>query len=144
MRREAPSRATLRRSLAWLWLALWGASLALPVADFARGYDGMRGWMVLVIGPLGVLAGQFGWLGNAALLALTVGALRQTNRPRLELGLAALALACSIDALLWRAMYDDAGEARILAFSAGFYTWQAAVLGAALMTIWHWAPRTRR
>jgi len=112
--------------------------LTLPVAQFERGYNDMRGWFILLLGWLGPLAGQFAWFGNLTFLALIGLALLRARGRRAALLLAGATLAFVLNGLFWRAMYDDAGEARILSFAAGFYVWQIALVGASLTTVWRW------
>lgn len=144
--REPPAstdRAETHFRLAWVWLGLWGLSLTLPVAQFERGYNDTRGWFILLLGWLGPLAYEFAWFGNLTFLALTALALLRARRRRGALLLAGATLAFALNGLFWRAMYDDAGEARILSFAAGFYVWQIALTGASLATVWRWMKEPR-
>lgn len=136
-------RAETHFRLAWAWLGLWGLSLTLPVAQSERGYSDIRGWFMLLLGWLGPLAGQFAWFGNLTFLALTGLALLRARRRRSALLLTGATLAFAFNGLFWRDMYDDAGEARILLFAAGFYVWQIALIGASLATLWRWMKEPR-
>ncbi len=136
-------RAETHFRLAWAWLGLWGLSLTLPVAQSERGYSDIRGWFMLLLGWLGPLAGQFAWFGNFTFLALTGLALLRARRRRSALLLTGATLAFAFNGLFWRDMYDDAGEARILLFAAGFYVWQIALIGASLATLWRWMKEPR-
>lgn len=64
------SAIRLGKVLAVLWLALWLGALALPVAiTGSNPGDQLSGWMVLIIGWLGVMVLQVGWFANLAFLA---------------------------------------------------------------------------
>ena len=138
-------RDKLRRRLALGWLALWALTLLLPVASFeSRGYVGMQGWVVLLIGGLGPMAWQFGWFANIGLLLMTASPFTFRSSRLTDLALALATLVCAADAFLWRAMYDDRGETPISSFGVGFYAWQIVIIGSAATTFWYWLTPARK
>ncbi len=142
--KERTPRDRLRRRLALGWLALWALTLLLPVANFeSRGYAGMPGWAVLLIGGLGPMVWQFGWYANIGLLLMSASPFTFRSTRLTDLALAMATLACAADAFFWRAMYDDMGETPISSFSVGFYAWQIVIIGSAATTFWYWLMPAR-
>lgn len=136
-----PAYLNRRRLVAFLALALWSASLMLPVAQ--HGNDRWMGWLVLILGPLGVLTGQFGWFANLGFLAsfgLSLGARPPTW---LDLTAAVLTLAAAVDALFWRKLYYDSGSVPIQAFGPGYYLWLTSIVVMAGWMIWLWIQSRR-
>ncbi|WP_454714543.1 hypothetical protein [Caulobacter segnis] len=130
-----------RRLVALLLLILWLCSLLLPVV-VRPGAPGM-GWVILLVGWLGALVGQFGWFANLGFLASFGLSLGKRDPSGLDLTASVLTLAAAIDALFWRRLYGDNGSVPIEAFGAGYYVWFVAIVGMAGWVIWLWT-RTRR
>ena len=120
-------------------LALYAAACATPALVFwhtgTQQLQTVLGGQALLMGPLALLAGQFGWLANP-LGALALAALL-TGRHR---GAALLAvLAAGLTAHTFRlyghplpANEAGEGELQLRTLGMGFYLWGASMLALAL------------
>jgi len=129
-----------RRIMAAVLVVAYGVSLIAPAAHGARGpADVLPGYMVLLIGFLGPLQGQFAWWANpplvGSILALAAG-VRVPN----WVSLTAVALAC--DSLLWRRMQTDNGPSTdLLTPGWGMWVWLGAIAALALFVEGDRPPR---
>lgn len=130
----------VRRILTLAILALWLASLAFPVFQIGpeRGGTGIG---FLLFGWMGLLIGEWTWIGNPFLLL--AGALLWARRdfPRTFL-LCAIVLGVVVLAETFRSsIVDNEGgiERDITAKLAGFYLWTGAVGVAAVVSLFQWA-----
>lgn len=102
-------------------------SLFLPVyAELRRSSEIAYGFHILLLGFLGPLIWQFGWLGN---FALPLAALWQSKWPRLVCAVA------FINSIFWRYVADDVGEREIVHL-IGYYVWMVAMFVGALSLFW--------
>jgi hypothetical protein len=125
-------RSIIIRTLLWTALVLFLGSLYFPAVSNSpdphlrlacASPDWAPGWMAFVGGPLGIVAGQFGWLANPLMLL----ALRRGNRKSglgACLALLAVALALSTAVSLTSIPNDLEGNA-VCGFGEGYYLWIA-------------------
>jgi len=92
----------------------------------AHTHDPVRGWVLFVLGPLGVTSNVFAWYANLFLPAALVLLILRKYGWAFGAGLPCLALALS--SLGMREMIlDEAGHmARVTSHGTGFYCWLAA------------------
>lgn len=136
------SAIPLGKVLAVLWLALWLGALALPVAiTGSNPGDQLSGWMVLIIGWLGVMVLQVGWFANLAFLASLPVLASSRKFGWLSKALTLVLILTTIDALFWREMYYDNGSEPIRTFGSGYYLWFAAMVGASVSLVWRMSGR---
>ena len=111
---------------------LFAASLALPVATAqqTQGLATIMGYELLLIGPFGILNGQFGWLATPCLLiAIHAALIRRRPMTRTTAAIAILIMAAAlIDALLWNDYPNDGGPGPLASHGPGFFLWVAAVV----------------
>jgi hypothetical protein len=123
----------VRRWLGLVILLTWTASLALPVFTTCRtGYDHVGGWVLLLLGWLGLLTLMPAWLANFLIVGIG-GALFFRRRPPIWLGVLAAILAGT--AWWWKAWADDTGEVPICHYHAGYWLWLAIGALTLLATI---------
>ena len=101
-----------------------------------------------IIGPLGVLDGQFGWIANPLMLSATL-----MNRCKLGFALTAVILAIAAAALIvvtafsYTSDWHDGGVGMtVCGFGLGYYLWLACsvlvLIATLLKTAWQFdAPR---
>jgi hypothetical protein len=124
--------------LAALWAALWGAAICLPSAFLAPPQGGMLpGLALLVTGWAGYSVGQFAWFANLPFLVALGLILGRSTSTLFNSIVAGLIIGLASDAWLWRAFYGEVSPTLIVkAFGPGFYSWIAAMYGAALTLAW--------
>ena len=126
-----------RRSVGYLALALYLASIALPVATMSSQTEGTwYGITLLTIGPLGLLADQFGWFANPLMIWLMVWFCLRQRINMLGAILAVVAFALALTSLNWTVAYDDAGEFHITSHGLGFYLWIGCAALLAVSALW--------
>jgi hypothetical protein len=113
-----------RRIVGLIALALWLGSLLLPAVTLHGGIGRQTetdpGYVILLIGWLGPLIGQFGWFANPFLLWMI--ALLLLERPvGMIPGLIVLGLA--MHSFWWMEMPLDAELMHVTERHAGFYLW---------------------
>lgn len=126
-----------RRSVGYIALALYGASLVLPVATMSSRTEGTwYGLSLLLIGPLGLLAGQLGWFANPLMIWLIVRLCRRRRINMLGAILALFALGLTLTSLYWTVAYDDTGTFQITNHGLGFYLWIGCAALLAVSALW--------
>lgn len=124
-------RASHRRAVAALVGLLWLGSLLAPAVEPLND-DAYPGYMILMIGWLGVFILQFGWFANVLILpAIVLLLIKRSGRRRLHLMGGSL-LALSLNALFWSEMHYDNGSRPIEIYHSGYFMWFSATLIAAL------------
>ena len=122
-----------RRNFGFLILAMWLASLVLPVfTACGPGYDNTPGYMILLIGWMGLLIIQPAWFANLLIVAVIIVLLLR-NRVPLWLGIATPLVAAP--ALFFTDMYDDRGAIPICHYQTGYWLWLATAGMALLATL---------
>lgn len=127
--------------------ALFIMSLFVPAVLISRnGFmrpdcavpDKASGWFFLMMGPLGVLVGQFGWFANPLML---LSVLPLTARGKLEVifALAAVLLVGSTSLLTY--IPNDVAGNKVCGFGIGLYLWQACAILLAAMAVLRWHER---
>lgn len=112
------------RIVGYLVAGLWLLSLSLPAVGWGGG-DLAPGYQVLVAGPAGFLAFQFGWLGNVLLiLGLLVLA---SSLPRIGMSLL-LAIGLLLSALSSSLYFLWFPAEQKFVYGMGFWVWLAALL----------------
>lgn len=116
---------SLFKRVALIPIALWLTSLVVPAAGW--GKDVGMGWQILVVGWLGLLNAQFGWLANIAFI-FSIPIIMSDREPSskaqvlLSLGLVIPAL----QALLWTKVHTHQGDYPVIV-NIGYYFWLAAI-----------------
>jgi hypothetical protein len=113
-------------------LALYAASLFLPVFTCGRT-PSFQGYVVLLIGPLGLLALDPRWLGNAAFVLLVAATgldAQARRRPRIALATAALAIAAFAPAAGCEGSPGSEASNTSTGLAYGGYLWVGALLMA--------------
>jgi hypothetical protein len=114
-------------------LLTWTASLALPVFTSCRtGYDHVGGWVLLLLGWLGLLTLMPARLANFLIVGIG-GALFFHRRPPIWLGVLTAILAGT--AWWWKAWGDDTGELPIRHYHEGYWLWLTIAALTLLATI---------
>ena len=120
----------LRLSLTISLLGMWLSSLLFPAMGTV-GEPLVRGIYVLLIGPLGFLAFQFGWIGNIfflwglSLLASSRTAARKCGW--MAVGLIGTALSSAFF-VTW-----PEGQKPAIIHGLGYYLWMACIIGLACL-----------
>ena len=108
----------------------------MPVADTVSSNgqrDTATGLIILAMGWLGPLVGQFAWFANLLLpIALWVAAKSRSGARRFGLILAVLLGLLAASAMFWSSVPMDNGENVIVRYRPGYWLWIAAVIGGAL------------
>lgn len=110
---------------------LWLGSILVPAVE-PQNDSAYPGYMILMLGWLGVFIFQFGWFANLLIPpALVLLLLERSSRllPRLIGG---GLLVFSLNALFWHEMYYDNGSSPIEVYHPGYFMWFLANLIAAL------------
>jgi len=135
----APAPPVTAKRVIFASVAVYALSLGLPaIREVASGRPGDRGYLVLTMGMLGVLFGQFGWFANG-LYAL---GLIQLSRHRWKAAAIAAGLAVLLAAdsfmLLRSGFPSDSGTHHPVAFQSGFYVWWGSlwILAAGALLLW--------
>jgi len=117
---------SLFRRFTLLPIALWLISLVLPAAGWGKGEMG-PGWQILLLGWMGLLNAQFGWVANIA-FACSIPPIMSDRQPSstgqfvLSLGLALPTL----QALFWSKVHTDQGDYAV-EVGVGYYVWLLAM-----------------
>lgn len=125
---------------------LYSVACALPALHLSGRRDVWSGVEVMVIGPLGLRLGQFGWLANiAALIALRCV---MTGRTRFTMIFTAIAMALALHApfLIGReiALGDEPfNTVRVISLGSGYYVWVAALLLPLVFALLSRRPRPK-
>lgn len=130
----------LRRLLALVILLPWLASLFLPV--FQIGSEGGdSGYGYLLFGWMGLLIGEWGWIGNPFLLLVVWALTRRRDHPKTLLVCAIVLGIVVLSELMRSTIVDNEGgvERTITAKLSGFYCWVAALAAAAVTALFQWA-----
>lgn len=116
-----------RRSIVVTWIAnaLLLLSLFLP-AGVTPPSETFYGYHVLMLGILGPIILQFGWIGNIALPLLLSGRFKWL---RYLTGVA------FVNSIFWTFIVDDTGE-KAVTHLAGYYVWMAAMFLGTLPLAW--------
>lgn len=125
----APPPPVTRQGILILSVALYVASLALPaMRELGLGaVPPTLGLMVLVMGWLGVLSGQFGWLAN---LFWVIGAYCLHRRHWTAAAITssgAVLVAADTFRMYATGMAGDSGAKHDVRLLAGFYVWWASM-----------------
>jgi hypothetical protein len=113
-------------------LLMWAVSLALPVFTACRsGYDDTGGWMLLLIGWMGVMVMQPAWFANI-LIVLVAALLLSRQRAPIWLGVFTAAVAAC--AWYFTDMYDDTGAVKVCHYQPGYWLWLATAAVALAAT----------
>lgn len=123
--------AAARKAIVLVLLLPWLAALALPVAINRQGV--FTGATILLLGLMGPLIGQFGWLGNPLLLVglrriWPTGKPRDLTADRVIGGLLALLF---VNSLFWTDIPTDAGSDPIMR-AIGYHLWMTSVAAGAM------------
>jgi hypothetical protein len=130
-----------RQIIGGIALALWLASLALPVeTDCGQRYAD-AGYLILMIGWIGVFVGLLGWYANPFMLGLIL-VLLLDKRPSIIAALIGLGLA--LTALWWTRTPTDNGYSTICAHHTGFYVWIACAVLLAAVALVEWPGYMRK
>jgi hypothetical protein len=131
-----------RQKFYWIALVLFGLSLVAPAAfeskyGIARACtqgDWHHGYALFLIGPLGLLIGQVGWLANPLMLAAAL--LRRRKATAIMLVLLAILLIV-ITSASFTTMPNDVAGNPICRLGIGYYLWwllsSIALLGAIII-----------
>jgi hypothetical protein len=98
-----------------------------------KAHQWTRGWELLLIGPLGVLDGQFGWIANPLMLFAALGRLRRAAN--LSFALAAVALIVVTAFSFTSVWMDGGGNATVCGFGPGYYLWLACSVLVLIATL---------
>jgi hypothetical protein len=122
-------RTQIIRILLWTALTLFVLSLFSPSVSGGRFWredlvckapQWTRGWELLLLGPLGVLVGQFGWMANPLMF---FAALTTAAHPGFALTAVALIVVTAFSfTSVWM---DGGGDATVCGFGLGYYLWLA-------------------
>ena len=115
-----------RRMLYRIALALFALSLAMPA--FSSGHVCTKttwvwGWLAFLLGPMGILAAQVGWLANPLML-LAALLRKQKSLAVIIAGLAVIDIAATGFSLT--SLPSDAGSDLVCHFGPGYYFWLAS------------------
>lgn len=120
--------AKLRLILTFSLLGIWLASLLFPALG-TIGEPPARGIYILLIGPLGFLALQFGWIGNIfflwGLLLLSSGRTAAGKCGWMAAGLVGTALSSALFTT-W-----PEGQKPEIIHGLGYYLWMTCIIGLA-------------
>jgi hypothetical protein len=128
-------RTQVRHGLLWLALALWIVSLILPAVSNSTNPRMVldcsnptwaEGWFLFLFGPLGIMAGQFGWLANPLMLFAAF-------KTRVEIAAIAVGLGV-LTAFTFTSIPNDIAANRVCSFGAGFYLWLASTVAVLVAT----------
>jgi hypothetical protein len=121
-----------RQIIGLVALAMWIASLALPVETDCGFSYANQGYLILATGWLGAMVLQLGWFANPFMLWV-MGRLMFNRRPGIIPALIGLSFA--LDALAWKTTPTDNGYNTICARHAGFYVWIACAVLLAVVAL---------
>ena len=120
----------LRLGLTVVLLGMWLASLLFPAMG-SVGEPLVRGIYILLIGPFGFLAFQFGWIGNILFLrGLPLLASEGTTANKcgwMAVGLIGTALSSALFTT-W-----PGGQKPAIIHGPGYYLWMACIIGLACL-----------
>ena len=105
-------------------LVLWASSLMLPAVTMCPDIV-WPGWHVVLLGPLGLIIGQFGWYANPLLLWMS---LRLLFRYRAGVAGGLVCLALALTSFLWTGIHGFDKPAIICERNIGFYAWIATAV----------------
>jgi hypothetical protein len=118
-----------------LALALWIVSLSLPAVSNSENPrmvldcsspSWAQGWLLFVVGPLGIIVGQFGWLANPLMVLAAF---------KSRIGIAAIAVGLGVlTAFTFTSVPNDIDANRVCGFGAGFYLWLASTVAVLVAT----------
>jgi hypothetical protein len=138
-------RTQIIRILLWTALALFVLSLFSPSVSGGRFWrddlvckapQWSRGWELLLLGPLSVLDGQFGWIANPLML---FAALTRTAHPGFALTAVALIVVTAFSfTSVWM---DGGGNGTVCSFGLGYYLWLACSVLVLIATLLRPAKR---
>jgi hypothetical protein len=121
-----------RRLAGIVAILIWIASLALPAETECGFSHPNSGYLILLSGWLGPLAGQFGWYANL-FMVWTIGRLLANKRPGIIPAIIGLGLALS--ALAWKTTPTDTGYTTMCERHSGFYAWIACAVLLAFVAL---------
>jgi hypothetical protein len=119
----------MRLAIAAIFVLSLALPALLPTIFNTLHHPWQRGYILLLLGWLGIPAGQIEWLGNPALAVVLVAPFSKFSR-----WIAAPLLGiCSFTALFFLTSIPDASGDFIIAFGPGYYLWLTSlVLGMVL------------
>ena len=130
-------RTQIIRILLWTALVLFVLSLLLPSVSGGRFWredlvckvpEWSRGWQLLLLGPLGILDGQYGWIANPLML---FAALKKVRKSGFAFAAVVLSAATAVALVVATAFsftsvwMDGGGDATVCGFGPGYYLWLA-------------------
>ena len=135
-----------RRILICTALAIVFLALSLPSVSSDRSWREdfqciaplwTRGWELLLLGPMGVLDGQFGWIANPLMLYAALGKQPHTSIAALFAIVLIIVTAFSFNSI-WM---DGGGDATVCGFGPGYYLWLACSVLVLIATLLKQAKR---
>lgn len=130
--------------LAGLTVLLYAVSLFLPALDLEHETD-RTGGAVLMLGWLGPLINQFGWLANLPWLIAIVLLIFRLWTPAFILSLFAVLVGLSSLTIVHKEMLLDEGgvnKAIVLGLGPAFYLWMVALVLPAIVAALGWRRLT--
>ena len=120
------------RYVAFIPIALWLISLVVPAAGWGKGEIGI-GWQILLLGWVGFLNAQFGWLANIAFVCSIPLNMRDRQPSSASQVLLSVGLVFpALQALFWSKVHTDTGEFPVVV-GIGYYLWLGAMFCQALL-----------
>lgn len=113
----------------------WAASIMLPVATFGPEEDATwQGWAMLMLGWIGLLIGQPGWLANVGFALCLVFMLRQRPPGRWGMAVGLVTAGLALHSLTWTWVFANEGPkavpSPITAYHVGYWLWIATTTAA--------------
>jgi hypothetical protein len=140
-------RLSIINALLWAALVLFLLSLSLPSVSGGRFWredlvckapNWSHGWELLLLGPLGVLDGQYGWVANPLMLFAALKKVHESGFTWAAVVLSAVAAVALIvvTAFSFTSVWmDGGGDATVCGFGPGYYLWLACSVLVLIATV---------